>query len=110
MCASGNCSTTAGLSGDIVRAIFEDREGMIWLGTAGAGLNRLKDGRLTTFGAANGLPTEFVVSSHEESDGTMWFGTNGGGLCRYRGGRFTVYTTRQGLFDDTINRLTGVTR
>ena len=53
-------TTRDGLSADDVRAIAEDREGNLWIGTEGGGLNRLRDGHFTCFTKTNGLPGNSV--------------------------------------------------
>jgi len=62
------------------RSLFEDRTGVLWIGTAAHGLFRLAEGTL-----------ERVATSHPEVDcltedheGNIWVGTNGGGLNQIR--------------------------
>ena len=43
-------------------AICEDRDGAIWIGTGGGGLNRLKDGKITAYTAKDGLPNDRIWS------------------------------------------------
>jgi ligand-binding sensor domain-containing protein len=47
-----------GLSDEIVLALFEDREGSLWIGTEAGGLNRLKDAKFTTYSAKDGLTND----------------------------------------------------
>ena len=42
-------STTNGLSHTDVRVIYQDRRDDIWFGTYGGGLNRLHEGRITSY-------------------------------------------------------------
>lgn len=71
-------STRSGLSSDEIRAIMEDREGNVWVGTA-AGLHRLSP-RIVTEVTGLGLSRAVVVTR----DGTRWFGT-ASGLFRQSG-------------------------
>ena len=88
-----------GLSDESVFSLFEDREGSLWVGTSGGGLNRLRDGRFTTFGRAEGVTEDVVWSVHEAADGSVWIGTDGGGVNQLVGGRMLRYGTREGLPD-----------
>jgi signal transduction histidine kinase/streptogramin lyase len=96
-----------------VGAIYEDREGILWIGTPAA-LNRIdRKGRhryyrrTTTRGAAN----VDAVSIVEDHSGTLWVGTYGHGLLRFdrRTGRFTTYqhdqADRHSLSSNTVMRL-----
>ena len=69
-----------GLSQNSIRALFEDHEGNLWIGTDGGGLNRLKRNPLRIFGAQQGFQGGAVMSLAEGSAGAIWAGLNGGGL------------------------------
>ncbi|WP_417605174.1 two-component regulator propeller domain-containing protein [Oceanimonas baumannii] len=73
-----------GLSANEVRAILPARDGSLWIGTAD-GLNRLYQGRVTTYGRKNGLPGEFVMALHQAENGDIWVGTGVGVAILSRG-------------------------
>lgn len=52
-------TTKSGLSSDAVLCLAEDAAGPLWVGTA-SGLNRLVEGRVTTFFRLDGLPDDRV--------------------------------------------------
>ncbi len=90
-----------------MRAIYEDREGSLWIGTAGSGLHRIKDGKFTTFTTQEGLSSNLVYPVYEDRAGDVWIGTEDRGLNRLSGGRVSVYTTRQGLASDHVWSIEG---
>jgi hypothetical protein len=67
--------------GDCGYLSYEDRDGALWLVTAG-GLARLNDGPVTTWTTTQGLPSRFVWAVHQDRSGTLWVGTSGGGVAR----------------------------
>ena len=73
-----------GLSGDLVSALFEDREGTIWVGTTN-GLDRFREAAVSTISANQGLSTP-VACVLAARDGSLWIGSYGG-LNRWRQGR-----------------------
>jgi signal transduction histidine kinase len=77
-----------GLSNDYTDALFEDREGSLWVGTELDGVNQLRDGAITTYSKAEGLPAETVWSVMDDGRGTVWIGTEKG-LALLRHGRLT---------------------
>lgn len=87
-----------GLAANSVRALFEDREGNIWIGTAG-GLTRLSEKRMTSI--AEG---ETVSALAATSDGSVWVGTNSA-LIRLSDGGQRRYTASDGLPGATIRSL-----
>ena len=82
----------------VVRA---DRDGRVWIGD-GKGFACLDHGKLTYFGAENGLPSVPVIDICEDHTGETWLAFWGGGLGRYRNGHVDLVTLRDGLFSDSI--------
>lgn len=85
-----------------IEALFEDRDGGIWIGTLTAGMRRWFEGRVEkptlVGGAAIGVRT-----FHQDEAGVFYVGTVGAGLfVRRPGGPFRRITTREGLPDDAI--------
>ena len=71
-----------GLAADGVRALFEDRDGSLWVGTEG-GLSLLGRDDLWNYGVAEGLPDPNVYAILLEGDSELWLGTFAG-LARLR--------------------------
>ncbi len=70
-------------------ALLESRDGLIWVGTRGAGV-KVFNPQTNTFVAhylaeagKEGLSHNFVRCIKEDSAGNIWFGTRGGGLSRF---------------------------
>lgn len=78
--------TGAGLSGDSVYSMLQDRQGYLWLGTF-SGLSRYDGSRVVVYrpvpGDPESLPSSLIFDLHEDSIGTLWIATDGGGLARY---------------------------
>jgi streptogramin lyase len=99
-------TTREGLSANEVRAIVDDAEGNLWVGTVGGGLNLLRDGEFTVFRKSEeGLPSEDISFLHLDAEGVLWISTFGSGLARFHQGRWTRYTTRDGLISNGIGYL-----
>ena len=89
-------STRQGLPTEMVRAVFESRDGGMWVGTPAHGLTRLLNGTVTRWTTRDGLPVDGVSMIGQSRDGAMWIGTPGG-LIRMEGKSRTSYTTASGL-------------
>lgn len=61
-----------------VQTMLGDREGLLWIGTAGHGLARWLNGAFATFTRQNGLPSDSVNALAEDDRGALWVGTDGG--------------------------------
>jgi len=70
-------NTAPALPGNDVRCLLADKDGSLWIGTS-EGLARWKDGTVTTFTAANGLPSSIVRSLKEGKNGGVIVSTESG--------------------------------
>ncbi len=92
-----------GLSGNIIAGIFEDREGNVWVSTAG-GLDRFRELPVTTVSVKQGLSSDNVNSVITSTDGSIWMATRDG-LARLLNGKFTLFHRADGLPDDFVQSL-----
>ena len=81
-----------GLSGESVNALFEDREGNIWVATVN-GLDRFREFAVPTVSVRQGLSSRGVFSVLAVRDGSLWVGTSEG-LDRWNKDQITVYRKR----------------
>jgi signal transduction histidine kinase len=87
-----------------IRAILVTRDGDVWLGSYGAGLRQIKDDRIKTYGAADGLSNLHAWAICQDADGVLWAGTEYG-LNRFENGRFFAFTREHGLQENVINQI-----
>jgi signal transduction histidine kinase/ligand-binding sensor domain-containing protein len=98
------------LSDNAVQTVFEDSDGVLWVGTNAGGLNRLDREGTSAKGSERfvryqhdpedplSLSHNDVRSIYQDREGALWIGTNGGGLDRFdrrgatdRGGEHFVH-------------------
>jgi signal transduction histidine kinase/ligand-binding sensor domain-containing protein len=84
------------LGSSIIRALDEDRQGNLWIGSIGNGLGRLTGGHFTWYTTKQGLPSDIVTCVASDHEGGLWICTNKG-LVYWNGTRFHVYTQANGL-------------
>jgi signal transduction histidine kinase/ligand-binding sensor domain-containing protein/CheY-like chemotaxis protein len=101
-----------GLAKDIIRSVYEDRQGNVWIGTI-RGLDIMRTGNdgkvfsITHFGEGKGLSDIRIRAIYEDRQGNIWIGTDAG-LNRLtpqkEDGSFnvTVYTDRDGLSGNAV--------
>lgn len=71
---------------DFVHSIYQDTEGVIWIGTYGNGVWCMTEGEeilnhFTVSDTAGGLTSRFITSFFEDTRHRMWITTEGGGVC-----------------------------
>jgi ligand-binding sensor domain-containing protein len=89
-------SHTNRLSHDWIRALCEDHEGNIWIGT-GAGLDSLRSRKVNMLNPPD-LWKGFAVRSFVvRADGEAWIGSEGAGLYNLRNGNWKRFTESSGL-------------
>jgi len=74
----------------IIREIFEDKNGNIWVATMGEGVYRFDGKSFINYTANDGLITNLVYTIMEDLEGNIWFGTTDG-VSRYNGKTFTNF-------------------
>jgi ligand-binding sensor domain-containing protein/two-component sensor histidine kinase len=86
-----------GLPDDRTRAVFEDRHGELWIGTAD-GLAQYHNGHFRTWTEMNGAALGDVRSVAEDSRGNLWV-SSGKDLLRIEGGRLKPVPHWEGSFE-----------
>lgn len=106
-------ATRDGLPSVAVFRLYEDRAGVLWVGTRpgdppGDGLARF-DPTLTTASIVNesdGIRARSAPSAFaEDREGNLWIGFYDGGLARGRDGRFRMFTAADGFPDGMVTSL-----
>lgn len=84
-----------GLAGNKGRSIYEDRNGIIWIGSEIDGMTRInRNGSFTIITRENGLIGDEVMCMIEDPDGNLWLGQERG-LCRIASHATTLMATNQ---------------
>jgi ligand-binding sensor domain-containing protein/serine phosphatase RsbU (regulator of sigma subunit) len=71
-------------------ALYEDAEGVLWIGTEGGGLLSYANTSFKVYGKEDNFThrTEFLF---EDRDKTIWIGTRGAGVCKFNRKNITVF-------------------
>lgn len=88
-----------------VMDIHEDRDGTVWLGTAGGGLVRVVGTRVSHWMLGETPADDLVYALAEDGEGNLWVGTAPGGLHRLRDSTVLTLTAADGLADEVVESL-----
>lgn len=61
-----------------IRCLHTTPDGALWIGYAGAGIGRLKDGRYTEINSSQGVFDDYISHIVADGRGWLWFGANRG--------------------------------
>src|SRR5581483_11476334 len=76
-----------------ILSLAEDREGNLWAGTAGGGVDRVRPRLVRLEGGDTGAPFQAVQSLSEGTNGDVWATTQDGSLVRFNDGAWTTIAT-----------------
>ncbi|MCX7831103.1 MAG: hypothetical protein N2445_08645, partial [Acidobacteria bacterium] len=62
----------------VIRALYQDKEGTIWIGTRGGGLCRYKENKFECFKMEDGLLSDIIFQILEDSKENLWLSCNKG--------------------------------
>jgi signal transduction histidine kinase/ligand-binding sensor domain-containing protein len=95
------------VSGGLGKAnwLLRDRDGGLWIGTYGAGLTHVHQGRTDRFVQADGLSGDFVDRLFEDREGNIWVATTDG-LDRLRELAVSTLSVKQDL-SSNVNSVLG---
>ena len=83
-----------------VASLYEDKEGIVWIGTNGGGLDSFhpKTKTIDHYTIAEGLPNGVVYATINDTEDNLWISTKNG-LSKFNAKKntFTNYTTADGL-------------
>ena len=95
-------SAQAGLPKSPVRALAEDTNGVLWIGTESDGLFSLRDGKISPAAA----PVKDISTLLTSADGSLWAGTSAHGLAHFSQGAWKLFSsTLNGLAYDDMGSL-----
>ncbi len=83
------------------RALYEDREGALWIGTLRHGVERHRGGEVTRFTTRDGLSSDLARCFAQDASGDMWVGT-ARGLHRISNDKITNFPGEETLARQAI--------
>jgi signal transduction histidine kinase/ligand-binding sensor domain-containing protein/CheY-like chemotaxis protein/HPt (histidine-containing phosphotransfer) domain-containing protein len=100
----GHITSPHGFETVRVRSLLEDRNGVLWVGTDGAGIYARDGNHVTVFNRHNGLSGNSVKAINEDRRGRIWVGTEVG-LDVIDNAKVTSMQAELGVADPTMIRL-----
>ena len=98
-------SKNDGLTDNSIYSLLEDKEGNLWVGTRGGGLNQFYDGVFTTFTSKHGLTGDQVTTIYQNNNDEFWFGTVLDGISKFKENKFYSFNNDELLPDKHIGSI-----
>jgi len=87
-----------------ITAIVPAPDGVVWVGSEGAGLIRLEHNVATIFDKNSGLPSENIRALYLDAQGTLWIGTAAGLSCK-QGDTISNFTVHHVPQDSSVSQI-----
>lgn len=87
-------------------ALLSARDGSLYSATNGGGVVHVEGRRVTSYGVAEGLPSDAATSLYESGNGTIWIGTQKGLARRQTDGRMATVAGSDGPSPLAVTTLT----
>lgn len=84
-----------------IRSVFQDKQGVYWVGTNGAGVFRYDSKTMRQFTVADGLADNQITNIQEDESGNIWVGTGAFGVSKYDGFAWMTFTDQMNLTGGT---------
>jgi signal transduction histidine kinase/ligand-binding sensor domain-containing protein/CheY-like chemotaxis protein len=94
--------TNNGPANNYAWTLTVDRQGKVWVGTNGGGLNVFSKDGLKTYTTKDGLADDQIHAILQDHAGNMWIGTERNGVSLYADGKFKTYNTKNGLSNNRV--------
>jgi ligand-binding sensor domain-containing protein/signal transduction histidine kinase len=85
-----------------VSALFSDRDGALWVGTAKRGVYRIYNGRTDHYASADGLSSDAIAGFFQDREGTLWVASSKG-IDSFRDLPVITYSLKEGLSGDSVS-------
>lgn len=93
-------SIQSGLTHNVVKTLFKDSHGRIWIGTHDNQVTYIEDGIIQTIeSSVSGIMLENKCIT-EDNDGNIWIGTEGSGIFKLSETEPLVFDKQSGLYSD----------
>jgi len=91
-----------GLATSDVRAVITDREGNLWVGTNGAGIQKFPGNTFQTFTSEDEMSGKIVMDVLRDEKGTLWFSTYDNGISSFdEDGKWSYYDNSNAILRNT---------
>ncbi|HSL88476.1 MAG TPA: two-component regulator propeller domain-containing protein, partial [Ignavibacteriaceae bacterium] len=90
-----NKTNPAAISSNDIRTFYEDRTGVLWIGTVAGGLNKIdrKPKKFFQINESNSnLSDNFVFTLEEDNENNIWIGTYNKGLVKFNPDKYSFRT------------------
>lgn len=87
-----------------INCIYQDNNGLIWLGTNG-GLSSFDGRRFTNYSLDHGLPGSKVIAVTQDNEQNLWVICENKGIARFDGKKFFTYNQNSGLLSNDAKDL-----